>query len=1855
VQTNQILRLKSDQPSWNWFSRVNEAANWTAGPTGTNVFVYTTPTSVTEHLTFDRIQIAIGSGATPDTTTTRYFDLCEGPVAGLWASSSLRNPAAEEAPLRPDEWERDDPPLGLPFLMPGANRDGFGTMRLARASSAGGPANLVSLFGPGVFVDTAGKLGVRTPGPPYRGLGPFAPFQSQYHTGLYFNYDFGKSRTIGLTRVLYQNASSHVAIVRGDGRRNTYRWNGATWDGAASLGNTLTQVGGKFQETTPTGRVYYYNAVSGGVATLDKVVDRYGSPVYYLYDTTPSARLQKIQGPSGSSGLVPYLSYDGNGLLARLVLEDASGNAAANRTTYFAYDGNRNLTQITWPELCTTSFEYNVPERVSAVTDAQGFRWYFAYDGNNRTQFVCDALNPAQPSYYGYDTTAGLTTLKDRAGKITYFQYNAFGEPITVYNLGTAADYYTYDGDGNLATTTNRLGNQWAFTFDGRGNRIAVTDPQSDKSYFAFDGQDLVQLYTDPLLRTTYLSYDGNRNRTARRDALANTTYWAYQTAGSQPNAGLLQYRKDRLGNFTYFHFDATGNNDSVVDALGFKTYFQFNSAGERYFVFDARSNATYLSYDLRGRVKQVTDPYLNTKLFTYDSSCNPTSEVDELGHTTYHTYDGNTNRTKTVRLLADGSFLGTYFRYDVEERLAGQKDVLQHETYWLYDGLGRRAKQVDALGNETYWVYDDAHELTIEQPPAQSGGATRLATYYTYDVVGRRIQTLDAAELLTYVSYDAKGNVSFTNVDQGWGRQPWSSSPYGGERATTYFAYDSLDRRTRVTDAYGNHSYWNYDAEGNVTSTLNAASPTRLATYFDYDALNRQMHGSDNLHFATTYMGYDAVGNVVRRIDALGYESYFTFDSLNRAQNVQGFYGTTGSVDSKTYYAYDAASNRVEVRVDNLENNLQNRISRSSYFEYDFANRLRRAIDAEASSSATRGFTYHDYDAVGNKKLVVDQEGRPTYFTFDVLNRESTRLDASQDTWTTIYDGRSAVTNRIDPEGRTQYFAYDLQGRVLAQADALGNQAYTFYDAKSQRTHSVNARGYSTLTRYDQLGRQTYQIDALSGVRYYAYDSVGNQTQRSDELGQTTYLTYDLLNRLQSSKDQAAAVTYLGYDARGSVVKRVDADGRSTYYVYDGARRLTQQTFQNPVSGETADKPIYFAYDLVGNAVTVADDTISTANYFAFDRLDRLTQKSTLAGTMYLSYDKSSKRSQVTYPDKLGTPSGFTGVYYTFDANGRLSTAAAFDGAGNRPASYSYDKAGLPKIRTLNGTSVMAYYFYDGAGRLSQLANRGPAYATLISYFSYGLDANGNTTSITREGGLNTYYTFDALDRLTSERWKGASGLVYGYNYNFDAASNRSNRTNETTNKATYYTYNSLNLMTVERQKQLVDDLSQFAYDSSQRMIRQDYNLNVSPASYYFTYDQRNEIKRIHNQAFSPATDRYFAYDGAGERVMAIDGGNPTYWTYDGNKLVSVRDSAGTVTQFCQNAFMMPGNVIEYRNADGVNAYPAFDQRANEQNIQGGPNETQYRDTYGLFLAGSTNFTDNRLPFLSASGLAKLSLGFFVTSAGWLYLPGEGVFTIAGRALRLVGFGLGGIMADIPRPPFGGGQGCPKSAPLIPPGQDTPGLIPPYFEGFDASCNPKSITVNVDPTNASNFYNEFNVHFPITVEGYGLTQCKLRMLRHYSLTVYGFDKVWRAGAAAQFKTRTHSLVWNPFYWGAGWNNWVDMADPSTADVADDLLWISEKDARMNIERLHLGSRLVKAPGGDFYEAEVVSFEAQFKIEIWDKSSDEFRDALEWGFTWSNASASSGPGTYAGWLGIGTFTKPYGISPSEFRNLNAGR
>src|SRR5579872_5429676 len=110
VRMNQPLRLVADS-STNWWYTADGGTTWhQIGAVSASVMVWGGLSSVTNHLTFDQVQI-VAQTANPSggvTGPTINVNVCEGPPAGLHVTESIRNEALEEPPLFPDALETDD-------------------------------------------------------------------------------------------------------------------------------------------------------------------------------------------------------------------------------------------------------------------------------------------------------------------------------------------------------------------------------------------------------------------------------------------------------------------------------------------------------------------------------------------------------------------------------------------------------------------------------------------------------------------------------------------------------------------------------------------------------------------------------------------------------------------------------------------------------------------------------------------------------------------------------------------------------------------------------------------------------------------------------------------------------------------------------------------------------------------------------------------------------------------------------------------------------------------------------------------------------------------------------------------------------------------------------------------------------------------------------------------------------------------------------------------------------------------------------------------------------------------------------------------------------------------------------------------------------------------------------------------------------------------------------------------------------------------------------------------------------------------------------------------------------------------
>jgi YD repeat-containing protein len=168
------------------------------------------------------------------------------------------------------------------------------------------------------------------------------------------------------------------------------------------------------------------------------------------------------------------------------------------------------------------------------------------------------------------------------------------------------------------------------------------------------------------------------------------------------------------------------------------------------------------------------------------------------------------------------------------------------------------------------------------------------------------------------------------------------------------------------------------------------------------------------------------------------------------------------------TSYSYDLMSNLTGVT---------DALNRTTNYEYDDFNRLKKIKYPEATLGAGRLEENFTYDLSGNLLEKKDQANRITSFCYDNVNR---------------------LTTTTDPALKVTAYEHNARSQLTAVVDAI-NQRYEFV--------------------YDPLGRVT-QNKKGTATMYFVYDAVGNRSQRTDYNGAITNYAYDALSRLTTRLD---------------------------------------------------------------------------------------------------------------------------------------------------------------------------------------------------------------------------------------------------------------------------------------------------------------------------------------------------------------------------------------------------------------------------------------------------------------------------------------------------------------------------------------------------------------------------------------------------------------------------------------------------------------------------------------------------------------------------------------------------------------
>lgn len=751
----------------------------------------------------------------------------------------------------------------------------------------------------------------------------------------------------------------------------------------------------------------------------------------------------------------------------------------------------------------------------------------------------------------------------------------------------------------------------------------------------------------------------------------------------------------------------------------------------------DARGNATRYEHDDAGRITAVIDPSGN--------------------FSTRHAFD---DRGRALWEIV-GETSRQDFQYDDTTHTTVLRDILGHTTTYAYDDKYFISSVTNALGDANHSVYDDRGNLV--EYTDRRGNTTR----YRYDDRGNMIERADPIDSL--------------------------SSPFY-TRDTTTWSYNDRNKVISTTDANGQTTTFDYDAQGNLTAVH---EPSGRTTTMTYNTVGQPLTIT-NANNHTTRYEYNASFDLVRTIDPLGNVTRSTYDAAGRETSFSDGNGHTVG------FTYDGNDNITRITDPK---------GKVTSFVYDANDLLARTVDRRGGETLNEydknrnlvgerdeagNWIRYAYDQLYRQVEMIDQRGHRTLYGHDALDRLSVMTDTIKAVTQYTYDDDGNLTVIADALNQHTETVYDAMGRIRTVIDALGHQTAFVYDAEDRLIRILGPRGALDVTRfeYDVLDQLVALIDPLGNTTRHEYDPVGNQTAFIDPNKHRTDYTYNELNRLvaiaqPTLPDGQRPTTRFEYDPVGNQVAIISPHNHRTQFEFDENDNLVAATDAN---GKTTllrydeeDHPVmvidangnaqHTGYDLRGLPVVITD-AMGYTTTLMYDAAMNLTQTLDQLGkaTRY-GYDEANRLVEEIDPlhnvtryerDLLGRVVGTTDANqhttgYQYDALDRLT--AVIDALGSI-TSYTYDEANnLTSITNANKQVTQLAYTLN-----NQLAQE---IDPLGNTWRYEYDAAGRLIQRMDAQWQSAFYDYDSNDRLTDVTYGPNPGAQHPLQYRYDLDGN--------------------------------------------------------------------------------------------------------------------------------------------------------------------------------------------------------------------------------------------------------------------------------------------------------------------------------------------------------------------------------------------------------------------------------------------------------------------------------------------------
>jgi RHS repeat-associated protein len=659
-------------------------------------------------------------------------------------------------------------------------------------------------------------------------------------------------------------------------------------------------------------------------------------------------------------------------------------------------------------------------------------------------------------------------------------------------------------------------------------------------------------------------------------------------------------------------------------------------------------------AYDFNtGVVSTVTDPNSQVTSLSYNSDTVRIAQVDAAdgGRITYDYADALVadSASKYHSLMTVTTKLDASRNIDSKSYLDGRGEVAAtFDSYTSGDGWSIRNIEYDNMGR-AYRVSNPYYSTSNYGTVAINSSG--IWTTSTFDLLGRTTQTqmprgddsnptqvntlssTYAGEVTTVTDQAGKVRRSLTDA---MGRlirldEPTTSGlgTVSSPNQSTTYDYDLLDNLVKITQ--GSQSrYFMYDS-------LSRLIRERLAEQVTNSSYNLSDSLTGNSSW-TKKFEYNSYGLITDVYDALGQQTEFSYDALNRLTLID----YPGSTPDSRYY-YDSTSNLP-----------------SGYPSYTvgYPNGRLVGMTYGSSGSALAG-TYFGYDKLGR---VTEQRQKTGSNTFSLSY---------------TYNHAGLLATETYPTGRVLTHSYDNAGRLSQISD--GTTTFT-----SGLTYAASGSMLSETWGNSAVHSAAYNNALQVKEIKLKQSSAGAELQRFDYL-------YGEVNQSNGSVDLTKNYGQIGR-LDGVIGGTKQWEQR---YSYDEVGRLSTAAEFYSSGFTTSAWQQQFTFDRYGNRFqSGGGNTGAGFTPVISTDITASTNRFISTGSTPVTYDDAGN---ITQDMKFRLDAQGNGMIYSYDPNGRQLSAKRSDDTAILTSIY--DGAGQ-RVQT-SGDSVVRQMVYDIFGQL--------------------------------------------------------------------------------------------------------------------------------------------------------------------------------------------------------------------------------------------------------------------------------------------------------------------------------------------------------------------------------------------------------------------------------------------------------------------------------------------------------------------------------------------------------------------------